>query len=250
LLQLHWCPSQRYNPKENGEMKKSILLTLTLAMVVLAIAACGGPPTPVPTPLPPPTVGPAPTQVLQPTAAPQPSTTQVPPTAAPTTSGPTAVTPVPATAAPTTSAPTAATAVPATVTTAPASTPASPAAVPGLYVTNIRLDPSQPAHAQDTSFFVTFLNTASTENNQKWQVYIYKADNPARRNNETTVLQTPFQPGSIELKAIGTFKYGATGNACDFFFAIVVTLDQNNKGIELTKPGELQRFEKGFSICQ
>jgi hypothetical protein len=137
----------------------------------------------------------------------------------------------------------------ATATVAPTTAPASPVAPPGLYATAMRLEPAQPAHSQATSFFVTFLNTATTDNNQRWAVYIYKADNLTRRNNETTVLPTTFQPGSVELKSIGTFQIGSTGNPCDYFSARVVTLDQNNKGIELTKPDGTV-FEKGFAVCQ
>jgi hypothetical protein len=137
----------------------------------------------------------------------------------------------------------------ATATVAPTTAPASPVAPPGLYATAMRLEPAQPAHSQATSFFVTFLNTATTDNNQRWAVYIYKADNLTRRNNETTVLPTTFQPGSVELKSIGTFQIGSTGNPCDYFSARVVTLDQNNKGIELTKPDGTV-FEKGFTVCQ
>ncbi len=116
-------------------------------------------------------------------------------------------------------------------------------------MSGLRLDPVQPTHGQAISFFVTFLNTANTDDTQKWQVYIYKADNPARRNSETTALLSTFQAGSVEFKAVGGFQIGATGNACDYFFARVVTLDPNNKATELPKP-EGPTFEKGFAVCQ
>ncbi len=221
-------------------MKKAILLAIALTMVVFAIAACSPAPTATPTSVPP-TAAPKPTDIPKPTEAPKPTATTAPPTALP---QPTATT-APPTSAP---QPSATTAQPAPATAAPTAPP-TPAVSPGLYVTAMRLEPSQPSHGQDTSFFVTFLNTASTEQNLKWQVYIYKADNPVRRNNETTGLQTTFTPGPIELKAIGTFKFGATGNQCDFFFARVVWLDINNKGNEFTKP-DGQVFERGFSVCQ
>lgn len=113
----------------------------------------------------------------------------------------------------------------------------------------MRLDPPQPTHGQAVSFYVTFLNTAATDNNQRWQVYIYKADTPTRRNNETTVLLTTFQPGSVELKALGTFTFGPTGSPCDYFYAVVDILDINNKGTDLTQP-DGKTFQKALVICQ
>jgi len=113
----------------------------------------------------------------------------------------------------------------------------------------MRLDPPQPTHGQAVSFFVTFLNTATTEQNFKWQIYIFKSDTPGRRNNETSILQTTFRPGAVELPASGTFRFGATGNACDFFDAQVVWLDINNKGTPFNKT-DGGVFDRGFSICQ
>jgi hypothetical protein len=232
-------------------MKNSILLTLTLAMIVLAIAGCGGPPAPVSTPLPPPFVGPAPTQVTQPTAAPQPSATQVLPTATAqataTTAPPTAGATQP-TAAPTTSGPTPANAVPATATVAPTIVAAPPAAPPGLYVTNIRLEPSQPAHAKDIAFSVSFLNTASADQNPKWVIFVYRADNPTRANTQTAVTQSTVPVGTLDVQANPTVRFGGTGNACDYYFAQVDLIDINNKGTPIPQP-DGQPYTKGFAVC-
>ncbi|MCL4394956.1 MAG: hypothetical protein M1482_09180 [Chloroflexi bacterium] len=239
-------------------MKRVLLVALASFAAIIAITGCTAAPAPTLAAQPSstiPPIAPAPTTAApqptaaaaQPTAGAQPTAAATQPTAA---AQPTAA-PQPTNAAPTAAPaatgatePTSATSVPT-----PTSGASSPTAPPGLYVTSVRLDPEQPTHGQSISFYVSFLNTATSVQNVKWQVYIYRADNPTRRNNETTVVQTAFNPGPIELQAVGTFRYGSTGNACDFFFARVDQLDINNKGIDLTKP-DGQVFEKGFSICE
>lgn len=114
----------------------------------------------------------------------------------------------------------------------------------------MRLDPPQPVHGQEISFFVSFLNTAATDQNPKWVVFVYRADSPTRPNTQTSVTQTTIQPGTLEIKApSGVIKFGATGNACDFYFARVDSLDINNKGTDMVKP-DGPVFEKGFTVCQ
>ncbi len=226
-------------------MKKGILAVFALTAALLAVTACSAAPTPTPTqaPPPPPTAAPKPTETVKPTTAPspteapKPTATNVPPTSAPQATATTAQ----ATAAPATSAPPTATIAP---TTAP---PTS--APPGLYVTAIRLDPSQPAHAQDISFSVSFLNTANGDQNQKWVIYIYRADNPTKINLQTAVTQSTFPSGSTDLQALPPVKFGVTGNACDYYFAQVDSVDVNNKGTPLSQP-DGQALTKGFAVCQ
>jgi hypothetical protein len=233
-------------------MRKLLLVTLGLVAILLAISACGASPTPVPTLPPPPTLPLRPTSTPQPTAVPQPSATSIPPTAAPkataTTLPPTASAGQP-TLTPTTAAP-AATVIPATATTAPPSASPTVAIPPGLYVTSLRLDPPQPAHNQTIAMGVTFLNTAGGDQNVKWVVYVFRAENPTRPNTQSPVNPASFKTGpTAELDSLIRFKLGATGNACDFFFARVDILDINNRGTDL--PGiDGKLFEKGFSICQ
>ncbi len=192
-------------------MKNTILIIAGLTLMLLTIAACSAAPT----------AAPAPTQAL-PTAAPQATATTAQATAVP----------------PTNAAPTATTA------------PAANAAPPGLYVTSMRLDPPQPTHTQSISFYVSFLNTASGDQNVKWVILIYRADNPTRSFSQTAVNQTAFSPGATaDFAAPGSFKLGSTGNACDFFFARVDQIDANNKGTDMTTP-DGKTFEKSFTICQ
>jgi hypothetical protein len=223
-------------------MKRGILVAGAFA-AFLAVTACGTAPTPTPTQAPPPTAAPKPTETVQPTLAPtltqapEPTATTVPPTSAP---QPTATT-AQATAAPATSA------LP-TATTAPTAAPPT-SAPPGLYVSSIQLNPNQPAHAQDISFSVSFLNTANGDQNQKWVIYIYRADNPTRINQQTAVTQSTFPPGATTLQALPPVNFGVTGNACDYYFAQVDSIDINNKGTPLTQPNG-QALTKGFAVCQ
>jgi hypothetical protein len=229
-------------------MKTSILVAVALAMALLATAACSPAPTPVPT-LAPSTPVPQPTATTaQPTTLPQPIATTAQPTTPPQPAA-TAAQPTETTAPQTASAPTSA---PATATSAPPSstTTTAPAAAPGLYATGMRLDPAQPAHGQSISFSVSFLNTASGDQNVKWVVLIYRADNPTRSNTQTTVVQTTFPPGATDIQApSGTIKFGSTGNACDYYFARVDQIDINNKGTDMTGP-DGKVFEKPFTVCQ
>ena len=237
-------------------MKRLFLVASMLTLVLLSVAACGGAPTPVPTLPPPPTLPLRPTITPQPTAPPRPSATSIPPTVAPQATA----TPLPATGTSAQSSPTpttgavAATAIPATLvppTPSPVISSASPtpAISPGLYVTNLRLDPVQPAHRVNTSMFVSFLNTAPGDQNVRWVVYLYRADNPTRVNSQSPVNQATFRTGAApEQDSLIKFNLGATSSTCDYFFARVDILDINNKGTDL--PGiDGKTFERGFSIC-
>jgi hypothetical protein len=215
-------------------MKQGILVAAAFAAALLAVTACGAAPTPTPTQPPPPTAVSKPTETVQPTLAPtsteapKPTATTVPPTSAPQAT---------------------ATSAPATATTAPTAVSAT-SAPPGLYVTGIQLDPSQPAHAQNITFSVSFLNTANADQNQKWVIYIYNpAINPNRPSTQTAVTQSTFPPGPTDLQASPPVKFGVTGNACDYYFAQVDSIDINNKGTPLTQPNG-QALTKGFAVCQ
>ncbi len=138
--------------------------------------------------------------------------------------------------------------IPTSTLAPPTPTPVPPTPAPGLFVTDLRLQPERPAFNSDMSFFATFANTTSTVQNFKWLVYIFRADTPSRANNQTTAMQGSFPVGSGEYGALGTFRYGVTGNQCEFFFARVGWLDADNKTTFFTQP-DGKVFEKGFSVC-
>jgi hypothetical protein len=123
-------------------------------------------------------------------------------------------------------------------------------AAPGLYVTGLRMQPAQPAFNQGVYFYPTFSNTTQGDYAATWAVYIWKADEVLKTNGETTKTFTHFAPGTAEYPALDDqgYRYGATGRTCEYFFARVGVLDNNNKVAYLTDPSG-NVVEKGFAIC-
>jgi hypothetical protein len=138
--------------------------------------------------------------------------------------------------------------IPTPVPQAAAPTPAPPPPPPGVFVTDMRVSPVIPAFFKDASFNPTFSNTADQVLNFKWKVYIYKTDNLSKSNNETSFLQTAFQPGTAEYPSLGQFSYGATGKSCEDFFTRVGWIDSENK-INFFMFPDGRTFEKPFSVC-
>ncbi len=224
-------------------MNKIAVCAAMFALILLAVTACSSAPTPVPPTQPPPPTA-VPPAAVQPTSAPTP----LPPTVAPTTVPPTIPpTPVPPTAVPPTAVPptVAPTAVPPTAMPAVAPTTAAP---PGLYVSALRLQPSQPTFNANIAFAPTFVNTSGNPMTFRWTVQIWRADTVTKTDGETTTQQTSFAPGTAEYSSPGGYKYGPTGRTCEFFFARVGWFDANNKVSYFTAPAG-KMFEQGFSIC-
>ena len=139
--------------------------------------------------------------------------------------------------------------IPTPAPAAPAPTAIPPTPAPGLFVTGLRLQPFEtPQHNMDTTFFPTFLNNSDKVQNFTWNVYIFKADSPNKSNTDLTGVFTSFQPGTKEVQASGTFRYGPTGYRCDYFFARVGFMDANNNIIYFSQPNG-QVFQKGFQVC-
>ncbi len=140
----------------------------------------------------------------------------------------------------------------ATIPTAVPQAAAQPTAIakpaPGVFVTDLKLSPEIPAFFKDATFTPTFSNTADQTLNFKWKVYIWKTDNYLKSNNETSFLQTGFQPGTADVASLGNFSYGATGNSCENFFARVGWIDSENKINYFMFP-DGRTFEKPFSVC-
>jgi hypothetical protein len=177
-----------------------------------------------------------------------------------TTAAPTPTTPLPTKppAAPTvmlpteTSAPTPTLATVAAPTNTPTLTPSitpspAPTLPPGLFVTGLRIEPNPPTRGTDLTFYATFANTTGAVQNYKWLVYIYKTDTPNRSFSETSALQSAIPTGTNELKSLGAWKL-SLGGPCDYFFARVARLDQDNKPVMFTRP-DGQVYEKGFTVC-
>ena len=253
-------------------MNTKLILMLALGLVLAFIVACSSP---TPTPFPPVPASSKSSEAIKATAVP-PTATAVPPTA--TAVPPTATTvPPTATAVPPTatrvasassatsvSSATASSAVTSSavsssvassVTTssaasssATASSSAASTAVAGLYVSDLRIQPTAPAFNQNISFFVTFNNTDSKPLVFNWKLLIYRADIVTKSDNETTVINTSFASGKTEVPALGSYKYGATGRSCEYFDAYVVYMDTNNQPVRF-KNTDGTEFKKGFQIC-
>ncbi len=225
-------------------MNKVLLCAVVLIVFAGVMSSCSQPSTPaLPTPAPlslptliPPTKIPA-----TPTATPTP----VPPT--PTTL-PTATATVARTqgasvaSSPTIAMPTLTATPAASPTPPPSPTPAIPR---GLYVTDLRIEPA-PARGLDLKFYATFLNSMEREQNYRWAVYIFRADNQ-RGIGETTRTDTAVPVGTGEQLSIGSWKL-PLGGPCDYFYAQVGWLNVDSKIVWFTTPSG-SVFQKGFTVC-
>ncbi len=212
------------------------------------------PPTPIPptaTPRPPATATPLPS----PTPSPVPPTatfTPVPPTSTATAVAPGVASPPPQPATPTlvpTAAPTP-TRVPPTATAAPTLSPTpaatpTPAVPPGLYVTDMRIDPP-PVRGQDLKFTVKFLNSMDHEESHVWLVYIFRADTQ-RGTGETSRTNSALAMGTSEFLSNGSWKL-ALGGPCDYFYAQVGWINEENKPVWFNTPSGAV-FQKGLAVC-
>jgi len=213
-------------------MKQTVVTIVLLVLLLTLLAACA-----TPTPVPPTPTLPPPSPTLPP-----PSPTAVPPTPTPTAMPPTP-TRVPPTPVPPTPTPVPPTPVP------PTATPIPPTPIPpGLYVTNVRLTPDRPAFNQSVTFAVTFLNTATGDQNVSWRVYIFRAAEPTKSNTETGLLRSAIPPGTREVASPGTFAYGPTGRTCEDFFVRVGWLDAENKIVYFNTP-DSKVYQKDFRVC-
>ncbi len=94
---------------------------------------------------------------------------------------------------------------------------------------------------------MTFLNTASGEQNYRWLVYIYRADNPRNSYGETASQATTIPIGTVEQKALGVWKTGIS--SCGNYLARVAWLDVSKKATFFNKP-DGQVYELPFAVCQ
>jgi hypothetical protein len=194
-----------------------------------------------PTELPPP-----PTLALLPTFAPP---VLLPPTVAP----PTAVVASPTAAPPTETLPAAPTI--AAITATPlqkAVTPtrsASPtlALAPGIYLTNLRTEPSPPTRNAELVYHATFVNTTGSQQTYKWVVFIYKTETPNRSFGQTTQTTSNIPVGTSEHRSLGFWRLGP-GGGCDYFFARVAYFDAENRQHFFIQP-DGKVFEKPFNVC-
>lgn len=184
-----------------------------------------------------PTFSPPPTARPQPTAAP----TASPSPAAPPVSTGTAAS---STSTPSSTVPTAVPTAAPTLTPAAAATPTA-AVPPGLYVTDLRIDPA-PVRGRELKFYAQFLNTLESDHSFRWEVYIFRADSQ-RSIGETSRTDSTVPVGTGEQLSEGFWKLTGSG-PCDYFYAQVGWFDFENKVVWFTTPGNVL-FQKTFTLC-
>ncbi len=217
-------------------------------LVALFAGACSAPP-PAPTSFP--TLPPVPLTLAAAAPTTKPTSTAEPTsTATLTSTANPQLTPTPSRAA-SSQSPSSQTALPQTPTLAasPSSVPTSPAAgfPPGVYVTDLRTDPSPPNRTAELRFFATFANSTGSPQGYRWIVYIFRFDAPSRSTGETTQTQVNLPVGSSEQKSDGFWRLGP-GNQCENFFARVAWLDQDKRSFAFTRP-DGKVFEKSLTLC-
>lgn len=151
-----------------------------------------------------------------------------------------------------TKAPPTKTDVPPTTTKAPSTktdvpptkTPDIP---PGLYVTGLRTDPLVIGPSTDVGFFVTFLNTTGAPLQNRWNVYVFRTDNPKKSIGEASAQTTAIPVGSAVQQALGSWRIGV--GACGDYIARVGWLDEGRNITYLLKP-DGGTYELWFHVCQ
>lgn len=126
----------------------------------------------------------------------------------------------------------------------PAPAPGTPS--PNLYVTDLRVSPNPPTRGTALSFYATFLNTATGDQNPRWSVQVYRAGAPLNAFGETTAAVTVVPPGTREVLSLGSWGI-PLGGPCEYMFARVTWYDGDTEIPFRTQDGKV--FEKGFTVC-
>jgi eukaryotic-like serine/threonine-protein kinase len=193
----------------------------------------------------------APTEVPRPTAIPQPANSPVP-SPRPTTPAPTLTLQVPTPTVPPTNTPVPTAIPPSPIPTLtlppplPASTRTAVPPPPGVYVTNIRLAPTNPNNVEDVRFFITFLNTAGPLN-FKWCVFIYRTGQTNPFGQTSCEAWVEFPLGSYEYGAANTWRFG-TGQPCTDFLAQVQGVETDGKRLIFKTPNGSENATY-FRVC-
>lgn len=120
---------------------------------------------------------------------------------------------------------------------------------PGVYATNIRLDPPQPKRGQFITFNVAFLNTTGTAQTYTWKVKIYEPD--AKNSfGETAVIRHDIPPGNSELPSMNNWRLTGSGD-CTPYIARAFYMDPDTKQVtgEFLKPDRSGPPSANFQVC-
>ncbi len=116
---------------------------------------------------------------------------------------------------------------------------------PGVYVTQIRLEPEDPTPAQEIRFIVSFLNNTGRDVDFNWCVYIYRLEEPLRGIGQTACRRQSVPMEVNEIRTINTWRPGP--GACRIFRARVVATYPGTQTPEIEfKSTNGQPFEHEF----
>ncbi len=119
---------------------------------------------------------------------------------------------------------------------------------PGIYVTDLHLDPQAPVRRQDIHFYPVFSNTTSSATNLRWKTLIYKPDNRKNSLGETAPTLSEIPLGQGEIKSSSAWRL-VGGGGCENFIARVVAVDDKNKPKFILNKPDGTVFEFLFSVC-
>ena len=136
--------------------------------------------------------------------------------------------------------------VPTSFPTAVPPTPTVPPPPPGVYVTQIRIEPPNPNVVEDVRFFATFWNTAGPLQ-FKWCVYIFNAgaQNPRGQTACNSLIDFPL--GTYEYSTPNTWKLGP-GTPCTDLIARVQGIETNGNHLIFKTP-DFSENSFPFRVC-
>lgn len=149
---------------------------------------------------------------------------------------------VPPTETATSTPPPTATRIPFTPTTAATPTLDFP---PGVYVTNLRVDPPAPRSEDRIVFYATFVNTIGQTQEYNFCVEMFRPDNVGRSVGISTCVPHKVDAGTIELSSTG---WNVREGACTEYLARAISEDQAKARTPFLRPnGEIPWLL--FTVC-
>lgn len=120
-------------------------------------------------------------------------------------------------------------------------------APPGVYVTNMRVDPTEPKNLQLLTFYPTYLNTTGASRNYRLCVELFSPDNLKKSFGITPCSDGSVPTGSTEVGTNPNYRI-VRGGECIPLVARAVYIDPSNARVPFLKPdGNVYWF--GFQVC-
>jgi hypothetical protein len=117
---------------------------------------------------------------------------------------------------------------------------------PGVYVTQLRLEPINPLRGQAVTFLATFVNTTDAAQTFNWRVRTFDSET-GKSFYDTTPLWITVPVGTNEFSTGSDFAVRGPG-ACVSFYAQASSLDENNANIPFNSTdGSI--ISTGFAVC-